>query len=138
VFDQGSLRARFAGRSYWRLRYADGKVVSEWDCDWSEAPRQGRQSLRLYCPNGQTVELGNDVDATGRLFQLKVALLTLSQDRNLLAHLIGIVDGADGWCRYAAWDYRRRELITGHDNVNAMRFENLGQLALENLGVSVA
>ena len=138
MFDQGTLRARVAGRSYWRLRYTDGRVVNEWDVDWSLAPRKGRQSLRLHCPNGQVAELGNSQDATGRLFQLKVAVTGMGGPHWTWAHVIGIVDGFNGECQYAAWDYVRHELVTGRDNVNAMRYQNIGMLSPDVLGLAPA
>jgi hypothetical protein len=137
LLDPASLRARVAGRSYWRLRYTDGKVVSEWDTDWSLAPHDGRQSLRLYCPNGQVAELGNSGDATGRLFQLKVATIGMGQPSQRQAHLIGIVDTLGGQCRYAAWDYDLRQLVTGIDNAYNMRYHNVGLLAFDVLGLDL-
>lgn len=138
MFDQGALRARLAGRSYWRLRYVDGTVVNEWDVDWSLAPKQGRQSLRLYCPNGQTVELGNNKDATGRLFQLKVGIMQMGGRNFTAAHLIGIVEGYNGECRYAAWDYTLGRITHGRDNVNDMYYQNIGRLSFDVLGLTAA
>lgn len=78
VTDAGVRRAAAAGRAYWRLLYRDGRVLNEWDgWDWLDVPRRGQQAVRLCCPNGQVATLGNESDASGRLFQLKVALLTL-------------------------------------------------------------
>lgn len=136
LLDPASIRARFANRSYWRLRYLDGRVVSEWEIDWSLAPQKGRQSLRLYCPDGRIAELGNDKDATGRLFQLKVATTGMGGPHETWAHLIGIVDGYYGECQYAAWDYAKRELVTGRDHILGMRYQNIGQLSLDVLGLS--
>lgn len=130
-----SLRARIAGKSYWSLRYIDGTTINEWDQDWSLVPFAGRQSLRLYCPNGKVAELGSR-DATGRLFQLKVAVVTMGGGSGTLAHLIGIVQQPDGTCQFAAWDYQEGKLVSGYDNVNAMRFHNLGQLAHGPMGLS--
>lgn len=138
LLDQGIVRARIQNRSFWRLRYTDGTVVNEWDCDWSLAPYSGRQALRLCCPDGKIAELGSDGgDATGRLFQLKVATLLAGVGRSTTAHIIGIVDREDGWCRYAAWDYSQNHLVQGHDNARNMLFQNIGPLAFEPLGLKL-
>jgi hypothetical protein len=74
--DEGATRARRDGRAYWRLLYRGGRVVNEWDGadPWLEAPRQGREAIRLSCPDGQVATLGNEGgDASGRLLQFKVA-----------------------------------------------------------------
>jgi hypothetical protein len=125
----------FSGRSYWMLRYTDGRIVSEADVDWSLAPQKGRQALRLYCPNGHVVELGSG-DCTGRLFQLKVAALKAGVGRAVLAHVIGLVNNGNGDCQYAAWDYERGALVTGTDNVFAMKYHQIGRLAFDHLGMN--
>ena len=125
------LRARLQGRSFWALRYTDGRVVTEGEVDWSLAPAQGRQRLRLYCPSGEVAELGNTTDATGRLFQLKVAV----RDVALMAHLIGIVTAPDGSCRCAAWEPDPGRLIQFDDNVNAMQYHGIGALAFDHVGI---
>lgn len=136
LLDQAALRARVHSRSYWRMRYTDGRVVNEWDCDWSLAPLRGRQAVRLYCPNGQIAELGNDSqDCSDRLFQLKVAVATAGVGNTTLAHLIGLVDGLNGECRFAAWDYAARQLVTGRDNVHDFTYQQIGPLAFEHLGL---
>jgi hypothetical protein len=135
VFDQGSVRARLQGRSYWRLRYTDGTVISEWECDWSLVPKHGRQALRLHCPNGQIAELGNTLDADGKLFQFKGGLLTIGAGRETLYQLIGIVDSANGDCRCAVWDYGKRELVSFRDNINNMQYANVGAVSLDVMGL---
>lgn len=131
----GRLRARISRRPYWVLRYMGGRTLAEWDCDWSHAPAARRQSVRLYCPNGEVAELGNTENATGRLFQFKVAEL-VGGDRGTLAHVVGIVDKPDGRCRYAAWDTREQKLVSGHDNVRAMKFHHVGPLSFSALGLA--
>lgn len=140
VPDQGTLRARLAGRSYWRLRYTDGTVVSEWDVDWSLAPRRGRQALRLMCPNGQIAELG---DATGgnidgRAFQLKDAIVSAGGLNGTLSHIVGLVDTTNGDCRWVAWLYGEHRLATGLSNVHDFSYEGVpvGALAFDHLGIS--
>jgi hypothetical protein len=117
------------------MTYADGKVVSEPDCDWSAAPQEGRVSLRLHCPNGEKIELGNTQDATGKLFQFKIGELKAGVNRSTVAHVVGLVDSADGGCRYAAWDYALGRLVTGRDNVYAMNYQQVGRLSFEPLGL---
>ena len=129
------LRARLTGRSFWALRYTDGRIVTEGDIDWSLAPLRGRQQLRLYCPSGEVAELGNTTDATGRLFQLKVAVRGMGGGKEVLAHLIGIITGPDGACRCAAWEPDPGRLIQFDDNVNAMRYQGIGALAFDHVGI---
>lgn len=133
--DRASIRARLSGRAWWVVKYTDGSVIREWDCDWSSLPPEGRQSVRLYCPNGQVAELGS-TEATGRLFQLKVAVVTMGGWSGTLAHLIGHVEGSDGSCRFAAWEYGEGKLVTGYDNVKAMQYQQIGRVAEAPMGLS--
>lgn len=133
--DQGTIRAKLAKRAYWRLRYTDGTIVSEWDCDWSLAPAHGRQALRLHCPNGQVAELGNSQDATGRLFQLHGATLRMGEGRRTDFQLIGIVENPDGDCAIAVWEYGRQRLLSLRDNVQRMRYASIGLLNHDALGL---
>lgn len=130
-----SVRARLTGRASWSLRYTDGRIVTEGEVDWSLAPQQGRQSLRLYCPDGQVAELGNSQDSTGRLFQLKGGTLTAGKGRRTDFHLIGMVDGTDGHCRCAAWEYGSGRLVTFEDSMWDMRYQSIGRLNFEVLGI---
>jgi len=113
----------------------NGDVITEGERDWSEVPPHGRQSLRLYCPNGQIAELGNSDNASGRLFQFKVGELRAGVGRTTLAHVIGIVDGPNGECHCAAWDYDQGTLTTFTDNVYEMRYQNVGRLSFEVMGL---
>lgn len=137
--DQGSIRARFAGRSYWRLRYTDGRVVSEWEVDWSLAPKLNRQSLRLYCPDGQIAELGeagrNEI--TGRCFQFKDAIISAGGLNGTLSQIVGLVENTNGDCRWAAWFFSERRLATGHSNVHDFQYDGvpIGTLAFDHLGM---
>jgi hypothetical protein len=130
-----SVRARMTGRASWALRFVDGRIVTEGEVDWSLAPQQGRQSLRLYCPDGQVAELGNSQDATGRLFQLKGGTLMSGAGRRTDFHLIGIVDGPNGHCRCAAWEYDPGRLVTFDDTIYAMQYHSIGLLNVEVLGI---
>lgn len=91
--------------------------------------------MRLYCPNGEVAELGSQ-DATGRLFQLKVAVVTMGGWSGTVAHLIGIVNEPDGTCQFAAWDYQEGKLVTGNDNVNAMAYHQVGRVSPGPMGLS--
>jgi hypothetical protein len=138
--DQGAIRARLTGRSYWRLRYTDGRVLSEWELDWSLAPRRGRQALRLHCPNGQVAELGdaNGGEVDGRLFQFKDAAMYAGARSETLAHVVGLVDTTNGDCKYAAWLYGENRLVTGRSNVFNFSYNGVpvGALAFEHLGIA--
>lgn len=150
----GVLKARFSGRSYWSIRYTDGTIISEWDADpgspnrhadWPRLPYRGRQALRLYCPNGQVAHVGDSLDATGRLVQFKVGLRTVGIGEGVLAHVVGIIEGTDGQGRFYAW-----ERLPGgsgwlngfpqgfEDNVNVMRYHNIGALSTDHLGLAKA
>jgi hypothetical protein len=61
----GGQHARATGRSWWALRYRDGRIVHEWDADpgspnghhdWPRMAMLGQlhgvQALRLFAPNG--------------------------------------------------------------------------------------
>lgn len=134
--DPSALRARTTGRCWWRVRYHDGRVTNEWDGpDWSLLPRTGLVAVRLYCPNGKVAELGNSVDASDRLFQLKGGTLTAGKGRRTDFHLIGLVTGTDGQCRCAAWEYGPGRLLTFEDNVYAMQYQSIGRLNFEVLGI---
>lgn len=118
----GGEHARRTGRSWWALRYVDGRVVHEWDrdagspnghADWPRLAMLGKlrgaQALRLFCPNGKMAEVGGEGDQTGRLFQFKVAVRHLGAGasvvgQEVLAHVIGVVVGLDGQCTMFAWE----------------------------------
>lgn len=136
VLDPATLRARATGRSWWMVRYSDGRIINEWDGpDWSLLPRRGLVAVRLVCPNGKVAELGNSLDASGRLFQLKVGNLTGAR-RSIDAHVIGIVHGTDGQATCAAWEYGPKRLVTFEDNIDAMQYRSIGRLNLPVLGLS--
>lgn len=128
--------ARANGRSYWQVRYRDGRVISEWGgIDWSEIPRSGLIEARLLCPNGETGVLGNPVDASDRLFQFKVAVMSPSTDRETLAHVLGIVVDTAGNAKCLAWEPSHGRLLNFEDNVWNMTYQNVGQLGFANLGM---
>lgn len=132
-----AMRARLTGRSYWSLRYTDGRVVTEGEVDWSLAPTKGRQSLRLFCPDGRVAELGNTEDATGRLFQLKVGLRSSGLGKSTLAHLIGILVGTDGQASCYAWEPEPGRLVGPFaDNVFCMKYQGIGALSADVLGIT--
>lgn len=135
TLDATALRARVQRRSYWRLRMTDGRIINEYDVDWSLAPSAGRQALRLYCPNGKVAELGNPDDVTGRLFQFKSAIVTAGAQHGTTAHVIGIIDGTNGECQCAAWEYGSERLVTFRDNVHAFQYESVGALNPDVLGI---
>lgn len=136
ALDPSALRARIAGRSWWRVRYSDGTVVNEWDGpDWSLLPRKGLVAVRLYCPNGQVAELGNSVDASDRLFQLKVGIRGIGSGKQTLAHLIGIVYGLNGEAHVAAWEPDPGRLVQFDDNVFSMQYQGIGRLSPDVLGI---
>jgi hypothetical protein len=128
--------ARATRRSWWVMRYTDGSVIPEWQRDWTELPLRGRQKVRLYCPNGQVAELGSDGENSGRFVQLKLAVASTAAGRHTLAHLIGYVYGLNGETSFACWDYRLGALATFVDNCYSCKWENLGALSVDHLGIA--
>lgn len=139
VFDIGTARALLTQRSWWRVRYSDGRTINEWDgIDWSAIPRKGLVAVRLYCPNGQVAELGNTNEAGERVFQFKGATMTLGRGSRTDFHLIGIVTGLHGECHCAAWEYATCKLATFQDNVFHMQYQNVGVVSADHVGIKPA
>lgn len=134
LFDK--LRAHLYRHPFWQVKYMNGLRINEWQMDWSLLPREGRQTVRLYCPNGHVAELGSD-DSSWRLFQFKVGRL-MGNERTTLAHVVGLItDPSTGDCTYAAWDCLDSRLVTGEDNVLNMKYHQTGKLSGEVLGFRV-
>ena len=116
-----------SGRSWWQARYADGRVLSEWDTmttrlllpvlssrtsRWEEIPKKGMVGLRLLCPNGMVGEL--EAPEGCKFFQLKVGRVGVKmgagdgEDNRLVheqdAHIIGVVKDDEGNCLCRAWE----------------------------------
>ena len=136
--DPAVLMAMLHGRSYWEVRYHDGRVVREWECDWSMLPIRGRVEVRLACPNGRVAVLGNTKDATDRLFQFKCAQVSASvggpSSRSVLAHVIGLIHGTDGQCTLYAWEFPGQLVGPLEDNANCLRYQQVGSIYGEHLG----
>lgn len=144
----GVLRARLAGRSWWAVRYGDGRIIHEWDkdlgspnghADWPRLPYRGRQSVRLYCPDGKFAQLGDTRDATGKLFQFKGGVMTIGLGRGTLYHLIGMVHGLNGECVCWSWEIQPdgTGVLRGpfEDNVYRMRYHNVGAVNADVMGL---
>lgn len=142
----GSHIAWSLGRPFWQLVYQNGTVVGEWECDWLEVNKRGVAAIRLLCPDGRTAEAGSDMlgggDASGRVFQLKVARADAGAGglhRQTLAHLVGLLLDTDGRCACAAWEWQEDgsgRLVTFRDHFHRMAWQQLGALSAENLGVA--
>ena len=138
-------------QSWWQCRYRDGRVLSEWDTlqarllipvsgraagrtsRWEDIPKREMRGLYLLCPNGQAAALEANGDYL--FFQLKVGVATMGQGTSCKAHLIGKVDGDDGRCICYAWEYEYGRLHRFEDNVTRMRYEQIGPLALDVVGL---
>ena len=135
----GAVYSSVRQRPYWALRYTDGRIVNEWEVDWSQAPLKGRQRIRLYCPNGDVGEFGDTRDATGQFVQFKVATRGNSGE-HLLAHVIGMIHGTDGQVTCAAWEFQAdgsgRRVGPWEDNVYRMAYHELGALNADHLGLA--
>jgi hypothetical protein len=139
----GGNHAARTGRSWWALRFTDGKIVHEWDedpgspnghADWPRLRKGGRQSLRLYCPNRQMVQLGDTgADLTGKLFQLKIAIRTVAfgegvppemLGNHVQAHLVGMIHETDGTAICYAWEPLPEPIPDGWPNMTQAQMEN--------------
>lgn len=127
------LMIKASGRSWWQARYSDGKILSEWDTGisildkstlptlvnsrtsrWEEAPKDHMVGLRLLCPNGNRVEVGELEAPEGhRFFQLKLGAVDVQMGyggaingirRHQEAHIIGVVADIIGNCVCRAWE----------------------------------
>jgi hypothetical protein len=149
------LFVRASGRSWWQARYRGGEVVSEWDTlpgmktglllpgpmrrnawrsRWEELDKAGMVGIRLLCPNGQAGELEAQRDHA--LFQFKVATATLGAGQSIGAHVIGAIEDDSGTCRCFAWEPPGR-LVEFTDDVRWFRYQQVGPLGIENLGLKV-
>lgn len=145
---------RASGRSWWQARYANGKILSEWDTltdkvrlpigasnssRWEEVPKKDMVGLRLLCPNGMAGELAAPEEF--RFFQLKVGFLDViiggGSSRSTGAHIIGVVQDAEGNCLCRAWETKEKRLIEFRDNIHNMKYHNIGRLSLEPQGLRV-
>lgn len=148
-----------SGRSWWQARYITGKVLSEWDTltdkirlplgkgnssRWEEIPKQGMVGLRLLCPNRLVAEL--EAPEGFRFFQLKAGGMDVgfgfaggikSIRRFCDAHIIGVVEDAEGNCFCRAWETKEKRLITFRDNIHNMKYRNIGALNLDVQQVKV-
>jgi len=143
---------RASGRSWWEARYSSGRVTREWDvvtgaafvpqlvesARWDELEHEGLVGLRLLCPDGSVAELASKEDF--RLFQFKVGGIAAGSGTQMSwcsAHVIGAVVDASGLCVCRAWETSEHRLLPFEDNVFAMRYRNIGAIALASLGVAI-
>ena len=144
-----------SGRSWWQCRYSSGKVLSEWDTmvnvgllplgngrtsRWEDVPKDNMVGLRLLCPNGRAGELF--ATEGHKFFQLKQGWMDVAMNggksgRSVGAHIIGVVQDANGACLCKAWNYQTRQLETFNDNIYNMQYGHIGRLALEVQGLKV-
>lgn len=141
-----------SGRSWWQLRYRDGRVLSEWETSklrsflpgpliggstsrWEEVSKKGAIALRLVCPNGNAGVLESPYEH--RFFQLKVGHFDLiaGSQKFCDAQIIGLVLDDDDRCVCWAWETRERRLVKFEDHFHAMVYRNIGTLSVANLGV---
>lgn len=145
---------RASGRSWWEARYSDGKTIGEWDTlgtklalplahfghlsKWEEVPKEKMIGLRLLCPNGWCAEL--EAPEGHRFFQLKAGGMDVGMGftggvtgvrRFCDAHIIGVVEDAEGNCLCRAWETKEKRLIEFRDNIYNMKYRNIGRLNLE-------
>lgn len=150
---------RHSGRSWWQVRYSDGRVLSEWDTlqgelrlpigigrssRWEEIRKYGMVGIRLLCPNGMAGEL-EGVFGT-QFLQLKAGGVDVSMsftgdikalNRFCDAHIIGAVEDTAGNCFCRAWEYKEKKLIAFRDNIHDMKYRNIGALSLDVQGIKV-
>ena len=150
---------RHSGRSWWQARFSDGCIVAEWNTltdkiklpiskgnssKWEEIPKKGMVGLRLLCPNGIAGEL--EAPEGYRFFQLKAGGMDVGIGftggvagvrRFCDAHIIGVVEDAEGNCLCRAWETKEKRLIEFRDNVFKMEYRGIGKLSLEVQGLRV-
>lgn len=148
-----------SGRSWWQVRYIDGKVLSEWNTlqgamrlplgegrssRWEEVTKFGMVGIRLLCPNGMAGEL-EGVFGT-QFLQLKVGGVDVAMgfignikgiNRFCDAHIIGAVEDIAGNCLCRAWETKERRLVEFRDNIYDVKYRNIGKLNLDVQGIKV-
>lgn len=147
-----------SGRSWWQVRYMDGKVLSEWDTlqgerrlpfglgrssRWEEVRKYGMVAIRLLCPDGVAGEI-EGIQGT-QFFQLKAGGITVGigagntgVTRFCDAHIIGAVENDNGGCWCRVWENKEKRLLAGfHDNIHDMKYRNIGKLNLDVQGIKV-
>lgn len=150
---------KHSGRSWWQVRYTNGKVLSEWDTlqgeirlpfgqgrssRWEEITKSGMVGIRLLCPNGIAGELEGVTET--QFFQLKAGGVDVAfgftggikaLNRFCDAHIIGAVANGNGDCFCRAWEYKEKRLIIFKDNIHNMKYRNIGKLNLDVQGIKV-
>ena len=135
-----TVRARFAGRSFWVARFRDGKEIAEWQLDWSLLPRKGLIEVRLHCPNGQVAVLGNSQDLSDRAFQMKTATVSAAlhggkNSHRTDAHIIGMLTGTGGQCTLYSWEYGPRRLVGPlEDRWDMLAYGMIRNLSADHVG----
>ncbi len=141
-----------SGRSWWQVRYIDGKVLSEWETlqssvrlpisagnssRWEEIDKFGIVGIRLLCPSGIAAELEGKLGT--QFIQLKTGGIDVAFGSDIKgvrrycdAHIIGAILDANGNCFCRAWETKEKRLIQFDDNIHDMKYRNIGVL---NLGV---
>lgn len=154
-----ALMIKTSGRSWWQVRYSDGRVLSEWDTlqgeirlpigqgkssQWEEIPKYGMVGIRLLCPNGMAAELEGVLGT--QFLQLKAGGIDVAMGftgnikgmrRYCDAHIIGAVEDTAGNCFCRAWETQEKRLITFRDNIHDMKYRNIGALNLDVQGIKV-
>ena len=141
---------KVSGRSWWQCRYSNGRVLSEWDTltgrillprpedggtsRWEDIDKKGMIGLRLICPNGMVGEL--EAPEGCKFFQLKVAVAQVAHGSKVLAHIIGVVENANGNCLCRAWD-PLAGLIEFRDNIYNFQYQKLGMIGLDVQGLKL-
>lgn len=130
-------------RTYWQVKYRDGRIINEFDpgVDWLHIAKDGLVEIRLLCPNRQVAVIGNTA-GDRRLFQFKVAVAMVSLNgsgggRGTFSHVIGRVTDTKGHCTCYAFDARQGRLVgPWDDSVASMQYENIGLLNWDVLGIT--
>jgi hypothetical protein len=139
---------RMSRRSWWIGLYRDGSQCAEYDTltglvftplglgrtsRWEEVSKRDMISLRLLCPNGEIGQL--DAPEGHKFFQLKCGGALLTGQQWCDAQVIGVVVSADGSCVCRAWETQAGCLTSFTDNIYAMQYRHIGQLAFDVQGL---
>ena len=151
-----AIMIRASDRSWWQCRYSSGKILAEWhtlttklllpsgngkSSRWEDIPKDGMVGLRLLCPNGMAGEM--EAPEGHKFFQLKVGGIDVALGaavktrRYCDAHIIGVVMGSNGDCLCRAWETKEKRLIEFKDNIQNMKYRNIGALNLDIQSIKV-
>lgn len=132
-----------SGRSWWVLHYRDDSYRYEWQehvggsqilmpnhnfsaiSEWENTSKKNVIRAMLICPNGQI----GGFNEPSLLFQFKKGHASINADNIWCdAHILGNVTDENGECDLISYEPMSNKLITIRDNVNDIKYQNIGKL----------